>query len=100
MNNSQVFSHDHTCQLSCLSQDKNGETPDLSLIGLEYLHIPSGKKFTVKNYIFLGDSDEWAYTLEEFDGATSIARSLRDFNGHKNNSTLRRFSVVQDLSTS
>lgn len=91
------FIHDHSRQLSCITPDQNGEFPDLSIVGKTYVHTPSGKSFLVKDYTFLGDSDEWAYLLEEFPGACLMSRSLRGFNGKKGESLLKRFMQRQDI---
>lgn len=84
-----AFKHDQSTPIHYRMPDANGDVPDVTVVGARFRHVSNGKTYTVRELVFLGDYDKWAYSMVEGEGDIPIIRSHRNFHGRLSDGRVR-----------
>ncbi len=88
---------DHGNELTLLTYDSLGTSPDMSLLGTVLKHNRNGKLYIIHGFCWIAKEDDWGFMHEEFreDGTrgVTIVRPMYDINGYTNDGELR-YTVI------
>lgn len=63
--------------------DKDGATPDMSLIGKQYRHSGNKKVYTLTGFAWNGNSDQWMTMTMREGSLVPVVRTLKNFAGKR-----------------
>lgn len=63
---------DYTRGLTEASPDRNGDYPDMTMVGRTFVFNHSGMIFKIVRIVFLADQSEWGYEMQDINSVHNI----------------------------